>query len=83
MCRHTRRSRNAGGVNQQILDRCGLLAVGSVLRHVFDDLVRWFASFEPNLFNSAESDGNTVDQSRAKTLPRKAFDLDDESELRE
>jgi hypothetical protein len=41
-----------------------------------------FASFEANPFNSAESDGNTLDQSRAKTLPRKAFDLDDESELR-
>jgi len=34
-----RRSRNAGGVNQQMLDRRGLLAVGSVLRHVLDDLV--------------------------------------------
>jgi hypothetical protein len=41
-----------------------------------------FASFEANPFNSAESDGNTLDQSRTKTLPRKAFDLDDESELR-
>ena len=33
--------------------------------------------------SSAESDGNTVDQGRAKSLPREAFDLDDESELRE
>ena len=74
---------SSSGVNQQILDRCRLLAVGSVFRHVLDDLVRRFASFEANPFNSAESDGNTADQSRAETLPRKAFDLDDESELRE
>jgi hypothetical protein len=40
---------------------------------------------DPGVFtlNSAESDENTVDQSRAKSLPREAFDLDDESELRE
>jgi hypothetical protein len=34
------RSRNAGGVNKQMLDRRGLLAVGPVLRHILNDLVR-------------------------------------------